>query len=226
MQQFFEFALGSIAALFPVVDPVGGVPLFLILTSNVPKQLRWQFAQRTAFYVVLVLIAFLLVGGGLLRFFGISLAVVRIAGGIVVFHAAWETMNAKPKLTPPENQAATYRVEHHEDISFMPMTIPMLAGPGSIAVTLGLAAEAGSGFSLSTAINLAAASVAIALIGLMVYISLRSSTLLLTWLGQNGIQALSRMLGLFVLAVGVQLILNGVADWLEDAGVANVLGQL
>lgn len=215
MQQFFEFALGSLAALFPVVDPIGGVPIFLILTASASKQIRWHFARRTALYVVLVLIVFLLVGGGVLRFFQISLEVVRIAGGIVVFHAAWQTMNAKPRLTPPENQAAIHRLDQHEDISFLPMTIPLLAGPGSIAVTLGLAAEAGRDFSLATLLNLGAASLAIALIGLMVYLSLRSSTLLLSWLGETGIQALSRTLGLFVLAVGVQLILNGLADWLQ-----------
>jgi multiple antibiotic resistance protein len=216
MQQFLEFILGSIAALFPVVDPVGGVPVFLILTSSAPKELRWQYARKIALNVVLVLIIFLLVGGGVLRFFGISLEVIRIAGGIVVFHAAWHTMNSKPKLTPPENRAAAHRIDHHEDISFMPMTIPMLAGPGSIAVTLGLAAQAGREVSWVTTLNLLAAALAIVLIGIMVYIALRSSTWLLRWLGETGIQALSRMLGLFVLAVGVQLILNGFADWVAD----------
>ncbi|MEL6903750.1 MAG: MarC family protein, partial [Cyanobacteria bacterium J06606_4] len=167
-----------------------------------------------AINVVLLLIGFLLVGGGILRFFGISLEVVRIAGGIVVFHAAWNTMNAESRLSDLENEDAAQRAGQHEDISFMPMTIPLLAGPGAIAVALGLAAEASRGVKgLETAQNLLAIAVAIGIIGLIIYIALRSSTLLLKWLGAGGIHALSRLLGLFVMAIGVQLILNGIGDW-------------
>jgi multiple antibiotic resistance protein len=96
------------------------------------------------------------------------------------------------------------------------MTIPLLAGPGAIAVALGLAAQAGGDFSVPTAVNLLAIAASIALIGLVIFLSLRSSTLLLKALGASGIQAMSRLLGLFVMAIGVQLILNGLADWLAS----------
>ena len=126
-------------------------------------------------------------------------------------------MNAESKMNEVENEDATDRAGHHKDISFMPMTIPLLAGPGSIAVALGLAAEASRGGQVAeTAENLAAAAVAIALIGTIIYVALRSSTLLLKWLGPGGINALSRMLGLFVMAIGVQLILSGLGDWVES----------
>ncbi|NEP20256.1 MAG: MarC family protein [Leptolyngbya sp. SIO4C1] len=219
LREFVDFILGSLAALFPVIDPIGSVPIFLVLTAGVPQSLRRTYAKRIARNVILMLIGFLLVGGGILRFFGISLAVVRIAGGIVVFHAAWHTMNADSKLSDLENEDATHRADQHEDISFMPMTIPLLAGPGAIAVTLGLGAQASrNAAAIETMGNLAAVAAAIALIGLIIYIALRSSTLLLKWLGAGGIHALSRLLGLFVMAIGVQLILNGLADWLESLG--------
>lgn len=214
MQQFVEFLIGSFAALFPVVDPAGGVPIFLVLTAGESQDSRHQLAGKIAWYTVLVLVLFLLIGGGILRFFGISLEVVQIAGGIVIFNTAWHTMNADPKLTEPDNQEAVEKSHKHEDISFVPMTIPMLAGPGSIAVTLGLAAQAGSGFSVETGINLLAVSVAIVLMGLITYLCLRSSSWISAKLGDTGIRAVSRILGLFILAVGVQLILNGFADWL------------
>jgi multiple antibiotic resistance protein len=217
VKDFFDFVLGSLAALFPVIDPIGSVPIFLVLTTGIPESLRRSYAKRIAINVILLLIGFLLVGGGILRFFGISLEVVRIAGGIVVFHAAWNTMNAESKLSDPESEEATQRADQHQDISFMPMTIPLLAGPGAIAVALGLAAEASRGAAaVETAGNLLAISVAIALIGLIIYIALRSSTLLLKWLGAGGIHALSRLLGLFVMAIGVQLILNGIGDWIQS----------
>lgn len=215
IKEFADFILGSIAALFPVIDPIGSVPIFLVLTAGVPESLRRIYARRIALNVIFLLVGFLLVGGTLLRFFGVSLEVVRIAGGIVVFHAAWNTMNAESKVSELENQDATDKAEHHKDISFMPMTIPLLSGPGAIAVALGLAAEASRGTQgVETARNLLAIATAICLIGLIIYVALRSSTLLLKVLGAGGIQALSRLLGLFVMAIGVQLILNGLGDWI------------
>lgn len=219
MQQFFEFAVGSLLALIPVVDPIGGAPIFLVVTPDASPTVRRQLAGRVALNVIAVLLLFLLVGGGILRFFGISLEVVRIAGGIVVFNAAWQTMNAQPKISRRENRDVIQHLEHHEDISLIPMTIPMLAGPGSIAVTLGLAAQAGRDLSTGTFINLAGAGTAIAVLGLFIYLSLSSSSLLLKLLGERGISALSRILGLFIMAIGVQLILNGIADWLELIGL-------
>ncbi|MEL7354241.1 MAG: MarC family protein [Cyanobacteria bacterium J06560_5] len=217
IREFLDFVLGSLAALFPVIDPVGSVPIFLVLTAGAPQSLRHRYAQRIALYVIVLLVGFLLVGGGVLRFFGVSLEVVRIAGGIVVFHAAWKTMNAESKLSDLENEDAAEKAGHQEDISFMPMTIPLLAGPGAIAVALGLAAEASRGFdTLQTTQNMVAIVVAITLIGLIIYIALRSSSLLLKWLGAGGIHALSRLLGLFVMAIGVQLILNGIGDWIAS----------
>ncbi|MGB3767303.1 MAG: MarC family protein [Phormidesmis sp.] len=220
IKEFTDFILGSLAALFPVIDPIGSVPIFLVLTAGVPEALRRSYAKRIALNVVILLVSSLLVGGGILRFFGISLEVVRIAGGIVVFHAAWNAMNSESKLSDIDNQDVIHKADGHKDISFMPMTIPLLAGPGAIAVALGLAAEASRGAeSLKTVSNLAAISVAIALIGLIIYIALRTSTLLLKWLGASGIHALSRLLGLFVMAIGVQLILNGLGDWIQSLNI-------
>ncbi len=221
IKDFADFVLGSLAALFPVIDPIGSVPIFLVLTAGVPQALRRQYAKRIARNVIVLLVSFLLVGGGILRFFGVSLEVVRIAGGIVVFHAAWNTMNAESKLSDLENEDASQKADQHQDISFMPMTIPLLAGPGAIAVALGLAAEASRGVeATATAVNLMAIVVAIALIGLIIYIALSSSTLLLKWFGAGGIHALSRLLGLFVMAIGVQLILNGLADWIRSLNLS------
>jgi multiple antibiotic resistance protein len=166
--------------------------------------------------VVVLLVGALLVGGSILNFFGVSLAVVRIAGGMVVFHAAWGAMNSDPKLNDIDNQDVAKRLDQHKDIAFMPMTIPLLAGPGAIAVTVGLAAQSGQSQALPIALSLLASGAAIGLIGVGIFLALRTSNLLLKVLGASGIQAMSRLLGLFVMAIGVQLILNGLADWLTS----------
>jgi multiple antibiotic resistance protein len=205
-----------VAALFPVVDPIGAVPIFLVLTAGAPNAVRHRYAFTIARNVVVLLVGALLVGGSILNFFGVSLAVVRIAGGMVVFHAAWGAMNSDSKLNDIDNQDVAERLDQHKDIAFMPMTIPLLAGPGSIAVTVGLAAQSRQSQALPIALNLLASGVAIGLIGVSIFLALRTSNLLLKVLGASGIQAMSRLLGLFVMAIGVQLILNGLADWLTS----------
>ena len=220
MEQFGGFLVQSLAALIPVVDPIGLVPIFLSLTVGIPLKLKKKYARQTAIYAVCLLIFFLLVGGNILRFFGISLEIVKIAGGIIVFKAGWQTLNSEPKLKPTDKNLTTYE-ENYEDISFIPMTIPLSAGPGSIAVTLGLAAEAGHSFDWQTGINLLAVGLAIVIVGALLYLCLRFSNLLLLALKETGIKALSRLLGLFILAIGVKLILNGLADW-----VANIVLNL
>jgi multiple antibiotic resistance protein len=135
---------------------------------------------------------------------------------MVVFHAAWGAMNSDSKLNDIDNQDVAERLDQHKDIAFMPMTIPLLAGPGSIAVTVGLAAQSRQSQALPIALNLLASGVAIGLIGVSIFLALRTSNLLLKVLGASGIQAMSRLLGLFVMAIGVQLILNGLADWLTS----------
>ncbi len=216
MLDFFQFTIGSFASLFPVADPLGAIPLFIILSANASPELRQEFATKTGLYTILVLVIFLFIGGSILNFFGISIAVVKIAGGAVIFEAGWQALKEGSQLTPENKNVAISEVKEHENIAFIPMTIPLIAGPGSIAVTLGLAAQAGQDFSLETGLNYGAAMIAIAMIGLVSYLCLRLSSWLLEVFGETGIMAISRLLGLFILAVGVQLILNGFTDWIHD----------
>ena len=216
MEQFSNFLVESLAALIPVVDPIGLVPIFLSLSIGTPLKIRNKFARRTSIYAVCVLIFFLLIGGSILSFFGISTDIVKIAGGIIVFKSGWQTLNSEPKLKPTSNANTIAHEKEYEDISFIPMTIPLSAGPGSIAITLGLAAEAGESLNWQTGTNLLAVATAISIVGVLLYLCLRFSNLLLLALKETGIKALSRLLGLFILAVGVKLILNGLADWVAN----------
>jgi multiple antibiotic resistance protein len=215
MREFLQFIIGSFASLFPVADPLGAVPLFIVLSASAPPELRHKFARHAGFYTFLVLIIFLFIGGSILNFFGIAIAVVKIAGGIVIFEAGWQALKEEPKLLPKDAKAAIAKAEHTDDIAFIPITIPLLAGPGAIAVTLGLAAQAGDTFSVETGLNYLAICLAIALLGIISYLCLRLSSWFLEIFGETGITAISRLLGLFVLAVGVQLVLNGFTDWIS-----------
>lgn len=133
-------ATATFLALFPIVNPPGGVPMFFSLTSDYSREERNRTALMTALYVVAILVTFMLVGRFVLSFFGISLPVLKIAGGLIVANTAWGMVTASSRMTSEESSEALTK----EDISLTPMAMPMLSGPGSIGVVMGLAAHANS----------------------------------------------------------------------------------
>jgi multiple antibiotic resistance protein len=135
VQSILAYAVGTFVALFPIANPIGAVPIFYSLTETDSHAERRQQARRIAINVISILGLFLIAGRTVLEFFGISLNVLRIAGGLLVAHAAWEMVTSKRRLTNSEHQAGMKQ----EDISFAPMAIPLIAGPGSIGVVIGLA---------------------------------------------------------------------------------------
>ncbi|AFY96061.1 MarC family protein [Chamaesiphon minutus] len=202
-----NYAIGTLAALFPIANPIGAVPIFYSLTATDSRQERRKQAQRTAIDVVLILAVFLVGGRAILEFFGISLDVLRIAGGLLVGNAAWELVASKPRLMDAEQKAGAEK----EDVSFTPMATPLIAGPGSIGVIIGLSARMTQwGDYLGCAIG-------IVLFGTLLYVCLVLGETLLSLLGRNGMGALNRVLGFFILAIAVQLIADGVLSLLHTA---------
>ena len=122
MQSFLSYTFGTLIALFPITNPIGAVPIFYSLTVHNTPKYRLEQARKTAISVVGVLLTFLLVGKLILSFFGLSLGVLRIAGGLIVGHTAWEMVTARRRLTILEQQDAADK----EDISFTPMAVPIM----------------------------------------------------------------------------------------------------
>jgi multiple antibiotic resistance protein len=137
-QSLISYTFGTLAVLFPIANPLGAVPIFYSLTAEDTPRYRLRQVHKTAINVVGVLVAFLLIGKLILSFFGISLGVLRIAGGLIVGHTAWEMVTARQRLTTEEHQAAV----DQDDVSFTPMAMPMIAGPGAIGVVISQATQA------------------------------------------------------------------------------------
>jgi len=207
MLGILNYTIGTLAALFPIANPIGAVPLFYSLTATDSRSDRRKQARKTAINVVLILSVFLLGGRSILEFFGISLNVLRIAGGLLVSNAAWEMVTSRQRLTDSEQRAGTDK----EDISFTPMAIPLIAGPGSIGVTIGLATR------LTQWSDYLGCLIGIGLFGGLLYICLVLGESLLSILGRNGLGALNRVLGFFILAIAVQLIADGVISLFQTA---------
>ncbi|MBZ5572326.1 MAG: MarC family protein [Acidobacteriia bacterium] len=196
-------AVATFLALFPIVNPFGGVPLFFSLTSSMSAAERRRTALKTAGYVIAILVVFLFFGRFVLIFFGISLPVLKIAGGLIVANTAWGMVTGNSRMTLAETDEAATK----EDISLTPMAMPMLSGPGSLGVVMGLAAHADSMVAYLGMV------VAIVALGLVVYLFLCLGGPLVKRLGPTGAGAINRIFGFLLLAIAVQLVWDGVADF-------------
>ncbi|MGZ4788991.1 MAG: MarC family protein [Terriglobales bacterium] len=196
-------AIGTFLALFPIVNPLGGVPFFYALTTNYTPSDRNRAALKTAFYVFAILVTFLALGRFVLSFFGLSLPVLRIAGGLIVAHSAWNMVTGTGRVTPAEGDEAITK----QDISLTPMAMPMLSGPGSIGVVMGLASTTSHIFSYLGMIC------GIAGLALSVFLFLRLGGPLVARLGPTAAGAINRIFGFIILAIAVQLIWDGLADF-------------
>ncbi|MCC5655008.1 MarC family protein [Nostoc sp. XA013] len=199
--------LATFMALFPIANPIGAVPVFYTLTATETSSQRHQQALQTATNVVLVLAVFLVAGRWILEFFGISLSVLRLAGGLLVAHTAWEMVTVRQRLTPSEKDEAMEK----EDISFTPMAVPLISGPGAIGVVTSLS------ISFNHWVEYLESLVGIVLIGISLYLCLVLGEPLIKRLGRNGVGALNRVFGFFILAIGVRFIADGSISLLKEA---------
>jgi multiple antibiotic resistance protein len=196
-------AVATFLALFPIVNPFGAIPIFFALTDTFPPADRSRTALKTAIYVIVILVVFLFFGRFVLILFGISLPVLKIAGGLIVANTAWGMVTGDSRLTAAESNEATTK----EDISLTPMAMPMLSGPGSIGVVMGLAADA------SGMVSYLGMVIGIAALGLVVYLFLQLGGPLVKRLGPGAAGAINRIFGFLLLAIAVQLVWDGVADF-------------
>jgi multiple antibiotic resistance protein len=202
LQALPSAAVATFLALFPIVNPFGAIPIFFSLTGNFPPAERNSTALKTAIYVIIILVVFLFFGRFVLILFGISLPVLRIAGGLIVANTAWSMVTGNSRMTAAESNEANTK----EDISLTPMAMPMLSGPGSIGVVMGLSADAGGTVSyLGIVIGIVA-------LGLVVYLFLRLGGPLVKRLGPGAAGAINRIFGFLLLAIAVQLVCDGIAD--------------
>lgn len=197
----------SFLSLFPIANPVGAIPLFYSLTASDTPGYRGRQARWTAINVVWILIVFLVAGRLILEFFGISLGVLKIAGGLLVSHTAWEMVTVRQRLSNTEDREAADK----EDISFIPMAIPLVSGPGAIGAVISQGAQTHQW------IDYLGCSLGIVFLGIVLYFCLILGEPAIEALGSNGIGALNRVLGFFILAIAVQLVADGIFALLQES---------
>ena len=196
-------AVATFLALFPIVDPFGGIPIFFSMTSSWTKRDRRRTAFKTGIWVFVILVTFLFFGRFVLYFFGISLPVLKIAGGLIVANTAWGMVTSHARITPAETDEAADK----EDISLTPLAMPLMSGPGAIGVVMALAAHVDNTAAyLGMVIGIAAIAVSVSLFFCM-------GGPLVRRLGPSAVGAINKIFGFLILAIAVQLVWNGVADF-------------
>ncbi len=200
---FVTTILGTFVGLLPIANPFSTAVVFLALTQRYTIPRRRETAWQAGLYMSCVLWVFLVAGALIMAFFGISLPAVRIAGGLIVARIGFGMLAAKTSSEEDEEP------EHDGPgvgIAFTPLAMPMLSGPGSIAVTIGMAAGAeGVLQHLGIAVGIAA-------VGAVSYLVLREAHRVVGFLGVVGMDALTRIMGFLLVCVGIQFITVAIGE--------------
>ncbi|MBN9532302.1 MAG: MarC family protein [Alphaproteobacteria bacterium] len=209
MSVFINTFLLIYAGLFPIVNPIGNAPLFLSMTRWQSDSTRAQLARRVAVNSTFLLLGSLLVGSHLLVFFGISLPVVRIAGGLVVTAFAWTMLNAG---NTPDGDAS----EKNGVDAFYPLTMPLTVGPGSISVAITLGSQRPGYAGWSDLILMGGAALAgILAIAVSIYLCYRFANRIVAFLGEAGTNVVMRLSAFILLCIGIEILWNGIAALLH-----------
>jgi multiple antibiotic resistance protein len=208
VSELLSFFVVCMSAVFFVVDPIGVVPIFLVITArDTPQKVR-SMALRACLVGGGLLVCFALFGGLIFKVFGVSLGAFRVAGGLLLLLTAADMLRAKPSQTrtsPEETQEGAAK----DDVALVPLAIPLLSGPGSIATVMVLMAKGKSWLWGAPVLA------SILLTFLASYFILRGAFLVQKVLRQSGVAVLQRVMGLILAAISVQFVADGARDLLQ-----------
>lgn len=192
--------VATLVALLPITNPIGALAAYAGLTGDTDPHAVSRMSWKVGIYVCAILGVFAVIGTEILQAFGITLAALQIGGGIVVAWSAWGMLGMRENMAPAEKEHAATK----GDISFTPMALPLVAGPGAIGVVIALAARHPG---LGARVGIVAG---VAVLAVLIAVLLRFGTPLVDHLGPTGIGALTRIIGFLVLVIGVESVIHGI----------------
>ena len=206
-------ALVALAALLPITNPPGNAPIFLALTRAMDERERRAMARRVGLNCLVLLVAAAFVGNYVLAFFDISLAVVRVGGGLLVAATAWRLLAAESASGDTSNASQVASAEEVAGRAFYPLSFPITVGPGSIsiAITLGASLPASGVPRLSSSLGML---IGIWLASAAIWLAYRYASHLVRLLGSTGTAVFLRLSAFILLCIGVQICWDGVAELL------------
>jgi multiple antibiotic resistance protein len=205
MGELFSFTAVVLSALFFVVDPMGLAPIFLTMTGGYSAEKRAATAKKACLIFLCVLSVFTVAGGLIFQLLGVSLGAFKIAGGILLLLTALDMLRSRQSGTRTSGEEID-EATAKDDVAVVPLGMPLLAGPGSIATVMVMAGRAESAWYLIPIL------LSVALIAGVTYYTLRAANVVDRWLGISGRAILERVMGLLLAAIAMQFVVGGVRD--------------
>lgn len=215
MAPLIKSTLLVLTALFPIVNPLGSAPIFLSLTHYYSTDERKILSRRIALNSIALLVGSYFIGTHILSFFGISLPVVQVGGGLVVASTGWMMLRQKDDDTTKSDVHRSVDADDLSSRAFYPLTLPLTVGPGSISVAITLGAnEPHSGHHIIYSI--VGAVIGSTLVAASVYLCYAFADKLARALGETAMNVIMRLSSFLLVCIGVQIIWNGLSALLKS----------
>jgi multiple antibiotic resistance protein len=210
-----KFFLLAFPALLSIINPLGGAFVFLGATQHLSPEMRAHLARWVAIHSFFILNASIWIGAYVLSFFGISMPVLRVAGGIVIAMAAWRMLNAEDNAAQRQDAIELASSRDASRIAFFPLTMPITAGPGTISVAIALGTSRPRSADHLFMFVLAATLTTALLCGL-IYAMYRYSSRMAHLIGPTGTIIVLRLTAFLLFCIGIQVLWTGVSELLEE----------
>jgi len=212
---FLSSVLVTLVTLLPIINPVSTAILLLGISEHLTKKDLNRQIIMACIYMTGILVVFLLAGHFIMIFFGISIPGIRIAGGMVIVFLGFKMLfPGEAKITQAEKKEAIKK----SNISFSPLAMPSLAGPGAIATVITISSSIDGRHGYDKVFAFTGVILAIVITAIISWLVLRSANFVSRILGVNGVDSLSRIMGFLLICIGIQFAIIGVQDLISDSG--------
>ena len=213
MNELFAFGGTAVAGYFAIMNPIANTPIFLSLTADDDAAVRRSVARRSLLLAFVLILVFSLAGKLVFELFGISMPALRITGGILVFMIGLQMLHGSHSaIHRPSEEDTRASMEARLSVAVSPLAVPILAGPGTVATAMNFAARAGLAHTIVSV-------VAFALICVLSYFLFCFGERLVHYLGDNGLNVITRVMGLILATIGTQMLLSGLGGFLKTLGI-------
>jgi multiple antibiotic resistance protein len=214
IDELVRASLLIVGALFPIVNAPDNIPVFLILTSGLSVENRAVMARKIGIYSFVLLLVSVLIGTHILAFFGISVPVVQVGGGLVVIAVGWKLLNRPDNDEKvPASPSAAPTVSYLSGRAFYPLTMPLTVGPGAISIAIAVGANRSPAIGLRWTLPVAAL-LGCGVLAVIVYLTYRFAEPIGRFLGETAMNIIVRLSSFILLCIGVQIVWNGVSELL------------
>lgn len=215
ISSFFGNFLLVIAALIPILNPLGQAPIFLSMTSRYSPEERTLLARRVGIYSFSLLLASMFIGIYVLEFFGVSLPIIRVGGGLLVAATGWQLMSSDPSHSLLVSTDERLTEEQLRQRAFFPLTFPISVGPGTltVAITLGASFKRSG---IDTVLIPFSSALAVAAASFLLYWCYRHADRLLKFMGETGTLIFLRLSAFILLCLGIQILWNGASELMAE----------